>query len=112
LEDTGFWTSRTILEDNPDLPGRIIIIGGGVIGVETATILNDLGVEVTIVEMMDQLLPRMDTEIAENLLGRAGEIRYSRQAGASKSKKSAGAVQTRLVFWKPPTAKSCWKPMN
>jgi dihydrolipoamide dehydrogenase len=69
LEDTGFWTSRTILEDNPDLPGRIIIIGGGVIGVETATILNDLGVEVTIVEMMDQLLPRMDTEIAENLLG-------------------------------------------
>jgi len=69
LEDSGFWTSRTILEDNPDLPGRMIIIGGGVIGVETATILNDLGVEVTIVEMMDQLLPRMDTEIAENLLG-------------------------------------------
>ncbi len=68
LEETGYWDSRKLLEENPELPGSLVIIGGGVIGVETATILNDLGVKVTIVEMMDQLLPRMDLEIAGNLL--------------------------------------------
>ena len=65
LEETGYWTSRTMLETNPALPKSMIIIGGGVIGVESATILNDLGVKVTVVEMMDQLLPRMDPDVAE-----------------------------------------------
>jgi dihydrolipoamide dehydrogenase len=45
----------------------MIIIGGGVIGAEFAGILNDLGVDVTVVEMMEQLLPRMDAEVAETL---------------------------------------------
>jgi len=67
LEEAGYWTSRTMLEENPQLPARMIIIGGGVIGVESATILKDLGVKVTVVEMLDQLLPRMDGEIAETL---------------------------------------------
>jgi dihydrolipoamide dehydrogenase len=56
-----------MLETNPELPQSMIIIGGGVIGVESATILADLGVRVTVVEMMDQLLPRMDAEVAETL---------------------------------------------
>ncbi len=64
LEEAGYWTSDTLLESNPELPERIIIIGGGVIGVESATILHDLGVHVTVIEMLPQLLPRMDAEIA------------------------------------------------
>lgn len=67
LEESGYWTSRTVLEDNPDLPRRLLIIGGGVISVEFANIYHELGVEVTVVEMMDQLLPRMDPDIAATL---------------------------------------------
>lgn len=67
LEKTHFWTSSTLLEDNLEIPKSMIIIGGGVIGTECATILNDLGVKVIIVEMMDQLLPQMDKDAAETL---------------------------------------------
>ncbi|MFW5785966.1 MAG: dihydrolipoyl dehydrogenase [bacterium] len=67
LAEAGYWTSRSFLADDPDLPDRMIIIGGGVIGVEFAGILNDLGVNVTVVEMMEQLLPRMDAEVADTL---------------------------------------------
>ena len=45
-------------------PERIIIIGGGVIGVEFATVFNTLGKEVIIVEMMDMILPGIDLEIS------------------------------------------------
>jgi dihydrolipoamide dehydrogenase len=67
LEEAGYWTSRSFLSENPELPKRMVIIGGGVIGVEFAGILNDLGVEVTVVEMLEQLLPRMDAEVADTL---------------------------------------------
>src|SRR6056297_2921178 len=67
LDGVDYWTSTTLLEENRELPDSMIIIGGGVIGTECATILNDLGVKVTILEMMDQLLPQMDREAAELL---------------------------------------------
>ena len=57
----------TSLLDLKELPGKLVIIGGGVIGVEFACAFNAFGSEVTIVEMTDQLLPGMDTEIAEML---------------------------------------------
>ena len=45
-------------------PEKIIIIGGGVIGVEFSTVFANLGKEVTIIEMMDMILPGIDLEIA------------------------------------------------
>lgn len=45
-------------------PEKVIIIGGGVIGVEFATIFNTLGKEVTIVEMLDTIIPGVDAEIS------------------------------------------------
>ena len=45
----------------------IVIIGGGVIGMEFATFYNDLGVDVTVVEGLDRLLPVMDKELGQNL---------------------------------------------
>jgi len=51
-----------------ELPASVIIVGGGYIGAEWASILSGLGVEVTIVEMMDQLLPRSDGDVARELL--------------------------------------------
>lgn len=49
------------------VPMCIIIIGGGVIGCEFASIYNRLGCRVTIIELMDQLLPHEDEEIARRL---------------------------------------------
>ncbi|MGC8598108.1 MAG: dihydrolipoyl dehydrogenase family protein, partial [Thermocladium sp.] len=47
-----------------EVPRRLLIIGGGVVGVEAATLYSRLGSEVTIVEMMPQLLPGTDSEVA------------------------------------------------
>lgn len=46
------------------LPGSILIVGGNVIGVEFATLLAELGVRVTLIEMMERLLPGEDGEAA------------------------------------------------
>jgi len=51
-----------------ELPPSVVIVGGGYIGVEWAGIFSALGVKVTIVEMMEQLLPRSDADIAAELL--------------------------------------------
>ncbi|MWV45011.1 dihydrolipoyl dehydrogenase [Paenibacillus sp. HJL G12] len=50
-----------------ELPESIIIVGGGVIGVEWASMLNDFGVQVTIVEAAQQLLPAEDEDVAREL---------------------------------------------
>ena len=52
------------------VPGRLAIIGGGVIGVEFAGLFSALGAEVTVIEMMDEIVPFMDREQAP-LLRRA-----------------------------------------
>ena len=49
------------------LPQRLLIVGGGVIGVEFADVFNALGVEVTVVEMLDRLLPQMDADLGAGL---------------------------------------------
>ncbi|WP_405174719.1 dihydrolipoyl dehydrogenase [Paenibacillus sp. FSL H8-0261] len=50
-----------------ELPSSIIIVGGGVIGVEWASMLVDFGVQVTVVEAAGQLLPQEDEEVAIEL---------------------------------------------
>ncbi|MEB3103512.1 dihydrolipoyl dehydrogenase [Ferviditalea candida] len=50
-----------------ELPRSIIIVGGGVIGVEWASMLSDFGVEVTIVEYEPRLIPLEDEEISREL---------------------------------------------
>ena len=49
------------------LPQRIVIAGGGVIGVEFASIFASFGVAVTVVEMLPRILPNVDAEIADIL---------------------------------------------
>lgn len=60
-------TSDEILEKDIDLKESYIIIGGGVIGVELATILLNLNKKVTIIEMADQIVFNMDKEISQKL---------------------------------------------
>jgi len=50
-----------------ELPSRMIIIGGGVVGIEFAGIFKALGVEVTVVEMLPRILLPIDEEIARRL---------------------------------------------
>ena len=58
-----YWTHRDAL-DNKELPQSLAIIGGGVIGMEFASFFNSLGVQVTVIEMVDEILGGMDKELA------------------------------------------------
>ncbi|MFQ5300998.1 dihydrolipoyl dehydrogenase [Clostridioides difficile] len=53
--------------DLETVPEKLVIIGGGVIGCEFAEIFNSRGSKVTIVEMEDRVIPRMDKELSESL---------------------------------------------
>ncbi|KJJ40679.1 dihydrolipoamide dehydrogenase [Bacillus subtilis] len=58
-----------------ELPKSIIIVGGGVIGIEWASMLHDFGVEVTVIEYADRILPTEDQDISkemESLLKKKG----------------------------------------
>ena len=65
--DGDFVISSTEALSLESLPKSMAIIGGGVIGVEFASIMSAFGVEITILELMPQLIPGMDKEAAEIL---------------------------------------------
>lgn len=63
----GVVTSDEILAER-ELPERLVIIGGGVIGMEFASIYQAFGVKVTVVEMLPNILPNIDEEISKRLI--------------------------------------------
>jgi len=76
LRDIGFLTNET-LYDLEDFPRSIIILGGGVDGLEYASAFGRLGAETTVVEMATTLVPAADRELVQHLLRslRTGGIR-------------------------------------
>lgn len=58
------WTSEELMELK-ELPKRLICVGGGVIGMETACSFSKLGCEVTVVELMPALLPGTDPDLVK-----------------------------------------------
>jgi dihydrolipoamide dehydrogenase len=50
-----------------DIPKRMLIIGGGIIGLEMATVYDALGSKITVVELMDQLMPGADKDMVKPL---------------------------------------------
>jgi len=50
-----------------DIPKRMLIIGGGVIGLEMATVYDALGCKISVVELMDQLIPGVDADLIKPL---------------------------------------------
>lgn len=60
-------TSDEILEGQATPDKKLLIIGGGVIGVEMASIYKEFGCEVEIIEAMDRILPGMDKEISQSV---------------------------------------------
>jgi len=74
----------------PDLPKRLLIVGGGVIGCEFAAIFAEMGSQVTVVELLDQLLPGEDKRT-----GRTLQQAFKKRGIESRLKVSAeGVVST------------------
>jgi len=74
LDLEGVLTSSEILELK-EAPSDLVIVGGGVIGMEFASIFNALGTKVTVIEMLPSLLPPVDEELSRrylNLVRREG----------------------------------------
>lgn len=63
IDAVNYWTHRDAL-DSKELPASLAIVGGGVIGMEFASFFNSLGVQVTVIEMLDEILNGMDKEFA------------------------------------------------
>ena len=56
-----------------DVPKKLLVVGGGIIGLEMATVYAALGSEVTVVEFMDQLIPAADADLVKPLAQRLGK---------------------------------------
>ena len=90
VDETQIVTSTGALELEK-VPGHLVVIGGGVIGLELGSVWRRLGAEVTVIEFLDRLVPGMDGEIArqfERVLSKQG-IKFrlkSKVTGATKGK--------------------------
>ena len=65
-EDKRIFSSTGALE-LADIKGSLLVLGGGIIGLEMATIYSALGVDVTVVEFLDQLMPGADSDLVSVL---------------------------------------------
>lgn len=95
----GVWNSRDILEWGGQNFKSLVIIGGGVVGVECATLYRCLGCEVTVLEAADHILPFMDKEIAQRLtmiLKKQG-VKVEAKASVQKIEGAPGAMTVSYV---------------
>ncbi|MET0364650.1 MAG: FAD-dependent oxidoreductase, partial [Sphingobium sp.] len=74
------WTYRHAMTPT-ELPSKLLVIGSGAIGIEFASFYNDLGAKVTVVEMMDRVLPVEDADVsafmAKSLTKQGFDLRIS-----------------------------------
>lgn len=87
----GVWTSDDAVTAD-HVPGRMLILGGGAVGVEFSYVFSGVGSEVTLVEMMPTLIPMFDEELGKELgkqLGRNG-VKVKTGAALEKCEKVAG----------------------
>ena len=71
--DPRIWDSTSALDLN-FIPKRMLVLGGGIIGLEMATVYHALGAGITVIEMMDQLMPGADLDIVTPLAKRIGRL--------------------------------------
>jgi dihydrolipoamide dehydrogenase len=60
------WTYRHAMTP-PEMPSELLVIGSGAIGIEFASFYNDMGVKVTVVEMLDRVVPVEDADVSDAL---------------------------------------------
>lgn len=95
----GVMTSEELLTANESQYAKLLILGGGVIGLELATVFNALGTEVTIVEVSDRLLPNMDREfsdVLEEILAHRG-IRIYKESILERVEKHGDNISCQFV---------------
>ncbi|MEZ9140882.1 MULTISPECIES: dihydrolipoyl dehydrogenase [unclassified Shewanella] len=61
-EDPRIWDSTDALELK-EVPGKLLVMGGGIIGLEMGTVYSSIGSEIDVVEMFDQVIPAADKDI-------------------------------------------------
>lgn len=66
--DSGFLVTSKVLLDIDTIPKKLLVIGGGVIGLEFATIFNSFGTEVTIIERENKILLNVDDDVRQEML--------------------------------------------
>ncbi|MBV8663310.1 MAG: dihydrolipoyl dehydrogenase [Hyphomicrobiales bacterium] len=75
-KDARIWDSTAALELR-SVPKRLLVLGGGIIGLEMATVYAALGSKITVIEMMDQLMPGADRDVVAPFAKRV-ERRYEK----------------------------------
>jgi len=80
------------------VPKRLVILGGGIIGCEFASIFSRFGSEVTIVEMLDTLIPQEDADAAKELAKQFSKRGVSLQLGKQCTKVSDDGSQVTVHF--------------
>ncbi len=75
-----------------DIPARLLVIGGGIIGLEMATVYAELGSQVTVVELTDGLIPGADRDLVKPLEKRLKTILAGIMVGTKVTAVQAGAA--------------------
>jgi dihydrolipoamide dehydrogenase len=91
------WTYRHAMVPQ-ELPSKLLVIGSGAIGIEFASFYNDMGSEVTVVEMMDRIVPVEDAEVStflEKALTKQG-MTIMTGAGVEKIDVTASGVKAAI----------------
>ncbi|HVN71698.1 MAG TPA: dihydrolipoyl dehydrogenase [Desulfomonilia bacterium] len=85
----GVLTSDDIF-DLKALPSSLVIVGGGVIGLEMAHVFSNLGTEVTVIEALDRVLSTEDEEVSEQLVKQYRKVRFITKARVSTIETASG----------------------
>ncbi|MCH1926154.1 dihydrolipoyl dehydrogenase [Shewanella sp. C32] len=64
-EDPRIWDSTDALALK-EIPGKLLVMGGGIIGLEMGTVYSSLGSQIEVVEMFDQVIPAADKDVVKN----------------------------------------------
>lgn len=83
--EQGVWTSDDVVTAT-EVPQRMLVLGGGAVGCEFSYVFNGLGTEVTLVEMMPNLLPMFDEDLGKELTKLMGRSGVKVKTGASLEK--------------------------
>jgi dihydrolipoamide dehydrogenase len=95
-EDPRIWDSTVALALT-SVPKRFLIIGGGIIGLEMAQIYSALGSEITIVEMLDQIIPPADKDLIQPLfLKLKKKYTILTKTKVTEIRPAAGGIQVKL----------------
>src|SRR5947209_356444 len=89
-----------------EVPKRLVVLGGGIIGCEFASIFRRFGSEVTIIEMLDTLIPQEDADAAKELAKQFGKRGISLQLGKQCSKVDDTGSELTVQFGDGETAEA------